>query len=328
MFAWRSLGSAGPSRWRTAFEALHEIRPGRELLRQGAARGREARARAVQQARHDDQRVLLLAVGEGALMPVSISNTIAAYEKTSVRGFDAAVALLELLRGRVAEARSGERRRLAEPHVDELHQAEVRHLGRLDPPRRSREQHVRRLEVPVHDLVCVHVLQRERHLPGDATRALEGQAGPAALRQHLLQRRPSHVLEHREPQLDRRPARGARQGRRPGVEAPHDVRVGPRRLPRYVKHLGLALEAGERLGARGVRPQHLHDDEVARRLVPRGREDPALAAFTHALAHVVADPPGARAGPARARGPGGPAGAGRPRSSPPHPSAATRHPEA
>ena len=98
----------------------------------------------------------------------------------------------------------------------------------------------------------------------------------------MLERRPTHVFERGEMELVGAPGRG-REDRRRVVEEPDDVRVGARRLPEHAKDLRLALEPRQRLRRHRVGTQHLDDDEVAFRLVPRGREDPPLATLADAL---------------------------------------------
>ena len=171
-------------------------------------------------------------------------------EKTSVRGADAPVALLELLGRRIAEA--------TRPRARWSLRGPCRRASRGRSPSPSRSRRLSSMARRTLDglrsrctiLLRVDVLEREDHLPADAPRTRSSEMPrPRALHQDLLERRPAART--------RATVKGSSTGRRPSasgsvdrrvVEEADDVRVGPRRLAEHAQHLSLALEARERLG--------------------------------------------------------------------------------
>jgi hypothetical protein len=121
---------------------------------------------------------------------------------------------------RVADARRT--RALRDAEIDELHDTGVG------------EEHVRGLDVAMHDPALVGMLERRADIARDRERGLDTEL--LLLREHTLERRAFYVLEH-----EVRPT----GGRAPGVEQQNDVRVRE-----IGEDLGLALEL---LAERGCR---------------------------------------------------------------------------
>ena len=195
-----------------------------------------------------------------------------------------------MLGRRVAEGRAGERRRALQVYLDELHETEVGDLGDLGAGLVG-EQDVRRLEIAMDDLLLMDDVERLRDLAEQTTHALGRKAAALLIGEHLLERGAVDVLEHRERERERLGAVGRRDLRDRVIVKADDVRVRSALRREHAQDVGLALEALQRLGAHDVGPEHLHDHHVARRIVPVGAEHPALAAFTDALAEVIADVP-------------------------------------
>src|SRR5262249_21020711 len=73
------------------------------------------------------------------------------------------------------------------------------------------------------------------------------------------------------------------------VVEPDDVRVRGRDGSELAEHVGLALEAGERVAVHGLGPEHLDDDPEALGIAVVRLVDPALATLADDLAQVVTD---------------------------------------
>ncbi len=181
---------------------------------------------------------------------------------------DALVALLVLLGRRVTERRAGERRRALEAQVDELHEPEVRDLGR-SRARLGREEDVRRLEVAVDDLLRVHALERVHHLAPDPPHALERRAdAPRCVVETCSSVGPCDVLEDGERQRDGRPLRATAMRAVGVIEEANDVRVRPPPAPSMRRTSASRWKRRERLGVHRVGAQHLDDDDGSRRARP------------------------------------------------------------
>jgi hypothetical protein len=105
---------------------------------------------------------------------------------------------------------------------------------------------------------------------------------------HVGKRLPVDVLERDEGQLHL-PAAHHRLEGAVVVEA-DDVGVGRRHRGELAEHLGLALEARQRVGLDGLGAEDLDDHPEAVRISVVGLEDPALATLADDLADVVANP--------------------------------------
>ncbi|MFT3775575.1 MAG: hypothetical protein QM820_60275 [Minicystis sp.] len=198
----------------------------------------------------------------------------------------AGVAHLELLGRGVAEARAGDGDGLVGAEIGQLHQAEVGDLGDLLPVVVG-EQDVRRLEIAVDDALLVHGVQRPRDLAHEAAHPGDGQAEAAVPADDVGQRLPVDVLQRDEGQLQVLVAHA--RGEDAVVVEADDVGVGRRDRGQAAQHLGLDLEAAERLAVHALGPEHLHHDPEAVGLAVVGLVDPALAALADDLAEVVAD---------------------------------------
>jgi hypothetical protein len=267
-----------------AVERGGEVGPIAELARDGGGHAREGGALAGEHARDDAQQGLAGVLREGLGAAERLVQHRGEREDVGLRG-DPVVAHLVLLGGRVAEARAGDRDRLVDREIRQLHEAKVRHLGDLLPVL-LREQDVRGLEIAVDDALLVHRVQRAGDLLHHPADARDRQPEAALRLDHLGERLPVDVLEDDEREIDR-PVRRVGRPDAVIVEA-DDVGVGRGDAAEAAEHVGLALEALHGLAVYALGPEDLDNDEEPVGIVEIGAVNPALAALAEEVAEVVA----------------------------------------